>query len=371
MTSLPSIAELMVGILNSSPGRSCEKNVNKLVGAFEANLPRASSSISSLPAVDSRTSSLSSLPSSKEPSSVTGSYTLGSSKSSLISVTNSPEKLGSNVHAIDSNLLSHQTYACFVNGSLQRPGLPNRYISSETNIHGDTARMAQSFGRDQISTDNLGQYVSREPGFELRFPPLRYSLSEADQFNSDTGMHTSPHTPHAYLLDPYQRPRPSSVSHFPSVGYSSRVGSIVMPPSYFPHENATAFPFGLGLRPNLQETIQYNRVQTNFERPAFGNIPVGFTLQPLMNTMGHQERPAAVAPALQLQRQDDPKIPKRRVIKRRTRTGCLTCRKRRIKCDEAKPHCLNCQRSRKLCLGYEAIPKNRLLAEQEPVSQEA
>lgn len=44
---------------------------------------------------------------------------------------------------------------------------------------------------------------------------------------------------------------------------------------------------------------------------------------------------------------------KRKVIKRRTRTGCLTCRKRRIKCDERKPKCHNCERLKKVCLGYE------------------
>ncbi|OBA20271.1 hypothetical protein METBIDRAFT_12315 [Metschnikowia bicuspidata var. bicuspidata NRRL YB-4993] len=48
-------------------------------------------------------------------------------------------------------------------------------------------------------------------------------------------------------------------------------------------------------------------------------------------------------------------INKRCIIKRRTRTGCLTCRKRRIKCDERKPHCFNCERLKKLCLGYEAL----------------
>lgn len=50
---------------------------------------------------------------------------------------------------------------------------------------------------------------------------------------------------------------------------------------------------------------------------------------------------------------------KRRVIKRRTRTGCLTCRKRRIKCDERKPHCFNCERSKKLCMGYEVATSTR------------
>ncbi|KAK9476482.1 hypothetical protein V1514DRAFT_336738 [Lipomyces japonicus] len=40
------------------------------------------------------------------------------------------------------------------------------------------------------------------------------------------------------------------------------------------------------------------------------------------------------------------------VIRRRTRTGCLTCRKRRIKCDEGKPLCANCIKSRRVCEGY-------------------
>ncbi|CUM63723.1 uncharacterized protein PRCAT00001307001 [Priceomyces carsonii] len=54
-------------------------------------------------------------------------------------------------------------------------------------------------------------------------------------------------------------------------------------------------------------------------------------------------------------------INKRRIIKRRTRTGCLTCRKRRIKCDERKPHCFNCERSKKVCLGYDSLanPKQK------------
>jgi white-opaque regulator 2 len=57
-------------------------------------------------------------------------------------------------------------------------------------------------------------------------------------------------------------------------------------------------------------------------------------------------------------------------IKRRTKTGCLTCRKRRIKvrcpftatfmpssnikqCDELHPVCRNCQKSKRNCAGYD------------------
>ncbi|KAF7543481.1 hypothetical protein G7Z17_g10704 [Cylindrodendrum hubeiense] len=52
-------------------------------------------------------------------------------------------------------------------------------------------------------------------------------------------------------------------------------------------------------------------------------------------------------------------------IKRRTKTGCLTCRKRRIKCDETHPTCNNCKKSKRECLGYDPIFR------QQPGSQSA
>ncbi|RVD83369.1 uncharacterized protein DFL_007758 [Arthrobotrys flagrans] len=41
-----------------------------------------------------------------------------------------------------------------------------------------------------------------------------------------------------------------------------------------------------------------------------------------------------------------------RVSKKRTKTGCLTCRKRRIKCGEERPTCNNCVKSKRVCEGY-------------------
>lgn len=46
-------------------------------------------------------------------------------------------------------------------------------------------------------------------------------------------------------------------------------------------------------------------------------------------------------------------------IKRRTKTGCLTCRRRRIKCDEAHPTCRNCAKSKRECMGYDPIFKSQ------------
>lgn len=40
------------------------------------------------------------------------------------------------------------------------------------------------------------------------------------------------------------------------------------------------------------------------------------------------------------------------MVRKRTKTGCLTCRKRRIKCDEGRPTCNNCLKSKRQCEGY-------------------
>jgi len=37
----------------------------------------------------------------------------------------------------------------------------------------------------------------------------------------------------------------------------------------------------------------------------------------------------------------------------KVRSGCKTCRVRRVKCDETKPHCLRCARADRQCEGYE------------------
>ncbi|KAJ5493012.1 hypothetical protein N7539_001758 [Penicillium diatomitis] len=41
-----------------------------------------------------------------------------------------------------------------------------------------------------------------------------------------------------------------------------------------------------------------------------------------------------------------------KVTKGRSKTGCITCRRRKKKCDETKPACLNCQKNAVVCEGY-------------------
>ncbi|CAK7563564.1 MAG: hypothetical protein SEPTF4163_001433 [Sporothrix epigloea] len=42
-----------------------------------------------------------------------------------------------------------------------------------------------------------------------------------------------------------------------------------------------------------------------------------------------------------------------KVAKGRSKTGCITCRKRKKKCDEAKPRCMNCEKNAVVCEGYQ------------------
>ncbi|KAI1411941.1 hypothetical protein F5Y13DRAFT_53151 [Hypoxylon sp. FL1857] len=44
---------------------------------------------------------------------------------------------------------------------------------------------------------------------------------------------------------------------------------------------------------------------------------------------------------------------KRRANHSKVRTGCVTCKRRRVKCDERKPYCGRCEKSGYVCAGYE------------------
>jgi hypothetical protein len=44
----------------------------------------------------------------------------------------------------------------------------------------------------------------------------------------------------------------------------------------------------------------------------------------------------------------------------KVRTGCVTCRRRRVKCDEARPRCKRCAKADRLCEGYRASDGPRM-----------
>ncbi|GMM31328.1 hypothetical protein DAMA08_040730 [Martiniozyma asiatica (nom. inval.)] len=62
---------------------------------------------------------------------------------------------------------------------------------------------------------------------------------------------------------------------------------------------------------------------------------------------------------------------RKRAFSNRSRSGCFTCRKRRIKCDERHPFCQNCEKSKRDCqFPLNTVPhkSKELLRREEPVS---
>ncbi|RDL42375.1 uncharacterized protein BP5553_02354 [Venustampulla echinocandica] len=49
---------------------------------------------------------------------------------------------------------------------------------------------------------------------------------------------------------------------------------------------------------------------------------------------------------------------KPRASRPKVKTGCVTCKARRVKCDEAKPHCLRCSNFGRICGGYPSNEDN-------------
>ncbi|TGO78274.1 hypothetical protein BELL_0072g00150 [Botrytis elliptica] len=65
-----------------------------------------------------------------------------------------------------------------------------------------------------------------------------------------------------------------------------------------------------------------------------------------------QTCPTSTAPISQ------PKVRRSRASKPKVKTGCLTCKSRRVKCDEAKPGCMRCVRFGHKCEGYAYLQRS-------------
>ncbi|CEP22856.1 unnamed protein product [Cyberlindnera jadinii] len=103
-------------------------------------------------------------------------------------------------------------------------------------------------------------------------------------------------------------------------------------------------------QPRTQSTPPHLPVYAQLSTPVLYVTSQG---APMLPDYYHQQMyQAAVPPSVNVQ---DLNMRPKRAIKRRTRTGCLTCRRRRIKCDERKPGCRNCEKSRICCAGYQRV----------------
>ncbi|KAH7080527.1 hypothetical protein BKA63DRAFT_563208 [Paraphoma chrysanthemicola] len=120
-----------------------------------------------------------------------------------------------------------------------------------------------------------------------------------------------------------------------------------------PPQPQPAQPMGSPLPPPPHGMPQY------YGHQGHPHAPPG---QQMMANMGPAQYNAAMRYQLPPQQHEQRVLSggrHKKEIKRRTKTGCLTCRKRRIKCDEAHPSCRNCQKSKRDCLGYDPIFKQQ------------
>ncbi|KAE9373088.1 hypothetical protein N431DRAFT_438461 [Stipitochalara longipes BDJ] len=86
-------------------------------------------------------------------------------------------------------------------------------------------------------------------------------------------------------------------------------------------------------------------------------------MEDLISSPSAQSGPEEMGSVLQTRTQTTSSQPdqqmRHRTSTEKVRTGCITCKRRRIKCDEAKPHCSNCLKNRGHCEGYIAGQKKK------------
>ncbi|KAH7094320.1 maltose O-acetyltransferas-like protein [Paraphoma chrysanthemicola] len=93
--------------------------------------------------------------------------------------------------------------------------------------------------------------------------------------------------------------------------------------------------------------------------PNHGSMPPMATSHPPMSDVNGFEPGNSAENRASIQQMDAKK--RKRQFANRTKTGCGTCRRRKKKCDEAKPECNNCTRGGFVCEGYASKipwPKN-------------
>lgn len=109
----------------------------------------------------------------------------------------------------------------------------------------------------------------------------------------------------------------------------------VSPPHYYSNHHHSLHP--------LPATINYKQATDVSHRMSF----------PIYPEFQAGEKSLAVVD------QTSAKSLRKRAFSKRSRTGCLTCRERRIKCGECRPICKNCERSKRNCVFRQQINWNR------------
>ncbi|KAI9735246.1 MAG: hypothetical protein M1834_001836 [Cirrosporium novae-zelandiae] len=191
----------------------------------------------------------------------------------------------------------------------------------------------------------------------------------SQQNNNQARQPTSYGSPHSYpspSMQAYAYPPPQQQQNVEPYRNSPTGSNVSLPSLNLP-------PIRNINQSGQQQPGQQQQQPTTPQQQPAVPAPVGSPLPPSMGNMGPyypqppgQNMPQMSVTSNQPMRYALPAAPDARImsggrhkkeIKRRTKTGCLTCRKRRIKCDEGHPTCRNCQKSKRECLGYDPIFK--------------
>lgn len=195
------------------------------------------------------------------------------------------------------------------------------------------------------------QRMSTTPTAEL--PPLKAESAPPANSQLPSLAYVKP----IYRHQPYPQPHPQPYHQYQ------------YPPSYYQEMHQ-------------RQQIPYGYQYQQFRMPPHIQLPIHHAPQQHMYPPPHQQvqfQPPQ-GPGYYNGYIKDPmttqfnSIENSRDIKRRTKTGCLTCRKRRIKCDERASTCFNCDKSKRVCLGYDPIfrdtqDKRHRKDEKEPCSE--
>ncbi|CDO77328.1 hypothetical protein BN946_scf184775.g19 [Trametes cinnabarina] len=99
--------------------------------------------------------------------------------------------------------------------------------------------------------------------------------------------------------------------------------------------------------------------------PTHHYVPNAYYASQMHTTAAHMHVVAAAPPI----RQPDPAAQRKRPKYTRSKTGCLTCRGKKIKCDETKPTCLRCSHGQRECTWPEGVPtRKKPSTKREPAS---
>ncbi|KAF5979889.1 acetyltransferase (nodulation protein nodL) [Fusarium bulbicola] len=228
--------------------------------------------------------------------------------------------------------------------TIEKPAMDERALSTSTSQPPPTPEVSSN----QIPSQSSDRPPFQSPGYPDVEGSHKRKRSDSVEIRREHAVHA--HTPesahpHHESREPYGTPsrdyRPYGDEHRDKESWYSHQARDER--SYDSQQNSATTPHG-----QTEEQIgdALRRATGQMDHNDYSNAsPEGDDHSMIYGSQyGSEQRRDGVL-------QHDPKKRKRN-FSNRTKTGCLTCRKRKKKCDEQKPECGNCLRGSFVCAGY-------------------